>query len=288
MHNLPIRFSRSHLPKLTIFFTILFFLPACTSATQTTINHNNQDPQKSPQYATRHALFAIYSNNPKLLQKTTWPTPNAHYALANTNLNQQQLTTLEKQINAIDLTPITLPKDLQSKEKRNRILSKPIHFKVEFQDKILPLTLMYKNDQWRLDIRWFVATNTPESQITPQQILCRKFIKAYIFKHISRIKQYTHPHQQIDILKTDKVPATDQIDDLSYACETMPIVQLKPGSLYRTISKEWKSAHNQTHKRITLIGLLNGKPIPFQLYKTSPNNPWLVDPTPWINSQLNN
>ena len=270
----------THTPKSILLLLLLTTLNACSSTN--TQSSNNSDPTKSPQYATRHALYAIYSNNPKLLRKTTWPAQNSHYALTGQNLTQQQLIALEKEINNLDLSPLKLPYNLQTTKQRKRLLSKPVHFKINFRNNPLPLTLMYKNNQWKLDIRWYIASNTPDHELSQQQNLCRNFIKAFIFKNMKRLKSYSLPNSNIKILANGKSPAPDQIDAISTACETMPLVQLTSGSLYQTISKEWKSAHNQTNKRITLVGLLNGKPIPFQLYKTNPNTPWLIDPSPWI------
>ena len=266
----------------------LITIPSCTTNTKTKthISNNDQDPL-SPKGVTRRALLAIFSNNKKLLQETTWPAPNATDVLVVNTPNQQQLKLLKQRINNINLASHNIPTSMQSDQILTKHQNKPLHFTINFNRRQIPLALLYKNKQWKIDLRWFIASFTPENKKTYPQLLCARFLKALLLSHIDRVKAFSIPNKYINVLASPKAKyyTPDKINQISNLAESMPFVQLKPGEYYQNYEKNWVKAPINNQNHIVLIGRTQTETLPFQLYRTKYNKAWLIDPTPLIKNR---
>lgn len=142
-----------------------------------------------------------------------------------------------------------------------------------FRGMIMPTALARTPEGWRVDMRYFLAAGRPP---TPAMQAARMFMYAVVTADLELLEQVAQPHADLGQLIGQR-PPSGEFGQLQHVCEEMPVIELRAGESFDSLSgSRTVSEAETTGERRLVMGIFSGAEMPFLARQVGDR--WMIDP----------
>jgi hypothetical protein len=214
------------------------------------------------------AFYAIYTGDLAALEKEALPDPDLATVLSKEFVPKYDLPALKQSIEEMQINP--------AGSEPPRIGDEVLELGAYFRGTIMPVTLVRRGDEWKMDCRWWIAARRPDDE---PRTVARAFLYAWMTGDLATLAKTAVPHSRLGDLLRNGSPPAGEFAQLHHICEATIFIPAVLGEQFLATTSEMETVISEHvgDDRLLLLARIGSQPpaMPLQLAKIG--GAWRVD-----------